>query len=170
LVAVCSLSAAGRHDEGTAETPVLTVCQALRDPARYEGMSVIVVGRSTGTMEGVWLDEQCGLILLIQGRSYPASISIAYVVSEFAPPPRKPAEFRWDKKSIRRALEEVKRTTRLEQRGSHWYAVYGRLETVSPRKGMLSGDRNFETYGYGHQGSAPAQLVWGGKDAWRRLR
>jgi hypothetical protein len=34
------------------------------------GKSVIVVGRSVGTSEGSWLDEHCGMQVMIQGRSF----------------------------------------------------------------------------------------------------
>src|SRR5258706_16303161 len=84
--------------QDTTAIPDLTVCQALRDSARYSGQTVIVVGRSVGTNEGSWLDENCGMNLVIEGRKYPTPISTSYVVSQFAPPPQRPQGFRWDKR------------------------------------------------------------------------
>jgi hypothetical protein len=104
------------------DIPVLTVCHALRDPARYGGQNVIVVGRSIGTSEGSWLDEDCGPNLMIEGHEYRTTISTAYAVSDFAPPPSKPQRFNWDKSLLKKALAEVKKTTRLKS-GAKWYAV-----------------------------------------------
>jgi len=54
--------------------PILTVCDALCGPVRYGGQVVIIVGRSVGTSEGSWLDEDCSLKLNIEGRAYSATI------------------------------------------------------------------------------------------------
>jgi len=93
--------------------PVLTVCELLSDLQRYEGQSVIAVGRSSSTEEGGWLDEECGLKIVKGGREFPASISPAYVASEFSAPPQKPHGFKWDTRLLQQKLEQVKRTTRL---------------------------------------------------------
>src|SRR5579863_470212 len=93
----------------TNNIPVLTVCQALRDPGRYSSQAVIIVGRSVGTDEGTWLDENCGLKLLIQGRSFTATISTAWFASEFAPPPQLPDGFKWDQGLLQRVLDEVRK-------------------------------------------------------------
>lgn len=139
--------------------PILTVCEALRDPVRYGGKVVIVVGRSVGTSEGSWLDENCGLKPVAEGRTYSATISTAYAVSDFLPPPQKPKEFKWDKSALQRALERVKSTTRLEH-GEHWSAVYGRLETAPTHEIKLGNGRVGTVIGYGHLNAAPAQLVF----------
>jgi|SRR5580658_5596270 hypothetical protein len=138
--------------------PVLTVCDALRNPVRYGGQVVIIVGRSIGTSEGSWLDEDCGLKLNIEGRAYSATVSTAYVASWFAPPPQKPKAFRWDRSALRRALDRVKRTTRLESK-EHWGAAYGRLETAPTHEIKLGDGRVATIVGYGHMNAAPAQLV-----------
>src|ERR1019366_6710591 len=79
------------------EVPVLTVCEALSDLERYTGKSVIVVGRTTSTDEGSWLDESCGLKVVRGDREFEAVISTTYIVSESAAPPTLPNGFRWDK-------------------------------------------------------------------------
>ena len=38
----------------------------MRDPSRFGGQTVIIVGRSVGTSEGSWLDEDCGLDRLLK--------------------------------------------------------------------------------------------------------
>jgi hypothetical protein len=162
------LCASVLHGTPSADIPVLTVCQALRDPARYRSANVILVGRLTGTSEGRWLDEDCGLDLTIEGRKYATAISTAYFVSEFAPPPKKPRGFRWNKSLLKMALAEVKKTTRL-QPGGTWYAVYGRLETETTRIIARSNSWVKTETGYGHLGSAPAQMV-ADRNCWLKLR
>jgi len=156
------------HGADLGGVPVLTVCQALHDSTRYGGRTVIIVGRSVGTSEGSWLDEDCGLDLTIEGHKYQTIISTAYVVSQFAPPPMKPQGFRWDKRLLKTVLSEVKKTTQLPP-GARWYAVYGRLETAATRSFVLSDGRTATTRGYGHLSGAPAQVV-AGKDCWLKLR
>jgi hypothetical protein len=165
LYASASVGAADRDAGGI---PVLTVCQALRDSTRYRGQIVIVVGRSVGTSEGSWVDENCGLDLVIEGRKYPTAISTSYVVSQFAAPPSKPHGFKWDKRLLQRTLADVKRTTRLEY-GAHWVAVYGRLETAATRTIALGAGQIATTSGHGHLSAASAQIV-AGSDAWLTLR
>src|SRR6202035_4738436 len=77
---------------------IITVCEALRDRSRYDGTTIIVVGRSSATDEGSWLDEDCGLKLVIEGRDWPTAISTSYSRSEFAPPPQLPKRFKWDRR------------------------------------------------------------------------
>jgi hypothetical protein len=158
----------GAMGQDTKDIPVLTVCQALRDSALYSGQTVIVVGRSVGTDEGSWLDENCGIDLVIEGRKYPTSISTSYVVSQFAPPPQRPQGFRWDKRRLQQRLADVQQTTRLEG-DAHWFAVYGRLETAATRTITLGNGQVATTSGYGHLGSAPAQMV-ARSDCWLRLK
>jgi hypothetical protein len=138
--------------------PILTVCEALRDPSQYDGQTVIVVGRSIATSEGSWLSENCGLKLTAEGRTYSATISTAYAVSEFAPPPQMPKSFKWDKSALQHALDIVKATTHLETK-EHWGAVYGRLETAPTHEINLRDGSVATIVGYGHLNGAPAQLV-----------
>lgn len=149
------------------EIPVLSVCEVLKDLDRYEGKSVIVVGRSSATDEGSWLTEGCALKVVRGTREFGAQISTTYVVSDFAPPPQLPHDFRWDKRLVRRKLEHVKLTT---ARGAYdqWAAMFGRLETRLPRR--LFG-RNSEAYanGFGHMSASPAQLV-SPADGYLRIR
>lgn len=137
--------------------PVLTVCQALKDPLKHSGSIVIVVGSWVGTGEGSWLSETCDLKVVISGRAYAPSLWTSYTRSDDAPPPRLPGGFKWDKPAIRQALAELKKTTRLQHR-SGWYAVFGRLEVDT------SG------YGLGHLNYAPAQLIWPAPGGYLKLK
>ncbi len=138
---------------------MLTVCEVLSDLQRYEGRSVIVVGRSSSSDEGVWLEEECGIKVVNGGREFSPSISLAYVANEFAPPPEKPRGFKWDKRLLQQKLQKVTQTTQLQvlkkiHYTDHWLAVFGRLETKLPQKVGLG-----YTYGFGHQSESPAQLI-----------
>ena len=148
------------HQDGIAASaiPILTVCDALRDPVRYGGQVVIIVGRSVGTSEGSWLDEACGLKVVVEGRAYPTIISTAYVASWFAPPPQLPEAFKWDKSALKHALDRVKTTTRLDSKEC-WGAAYGRLETAPSHEIKLGDGRVGTIYGYGHLNGAAAQLI-----------
>jgi len=146
------------------DVPVLTVCEVLSNLERYEGGTVIVVGRSTGTLEGSWLDEDCGMKVVRAGREFRATISIAYSTGDFAPPPELPKGFQWDKNILQQKLSQVKRTTKLRthkhEDSDEWLAVFGRLETGLPRKVNIGNGRHGYTSGFGHLSGSPAQLIF----------
>jgi hypothetical protein len=164
LSCVGFVGAVDRDSTPASRVPILTVCEALRDPGQYAGKIVIIVGRSAGSDEASWIDEDCGLKLVIQGRTYRSLISTAYAADEFAPPPKKFNGFKWDKGALQRALDRVKSTTRLDYK-AYWCAIYGRLETAPTREIRL----NDGTVGYGHMGGAPAQLI-AATDGFLRLK
>ena len=151
--------------------PILTVWEALQDIHRYDGQSVVVVGRFSSTDEGSWLDEDCDFKVVNDGREFLPSISLGNVASDFAVPLQKPRHFKWDKQLIDEKLRQVKQTTKLRvardiRYSDHWVAALGRLETHLPRtierhtnNGVA--DTN-QTYieGFGHLSSAPAALIW----------
>lgn len=151
-------------------TPVLTVCEALRDLKLYNGEEVVIVGRSALTFEGTFLSEDCepdGLTM-IQGNRWPSAI---YVSGENRL--RRQDTFQFDKELLRQKLAVVQRTTRLasEQKSipkssplaDRWMAVLGRL--VSPatllphRPPHGSQTKNVAGNGFGANGSVPAKLV-----------
>jgi hypothetical protein len=117
---------------------------------RFDGKTVIVVGRSAFTDEGSWLSEECEQQIVAGGREFRPLISTSYSVSRVAPPPQKPKGFAWDERVLQQKLEQLKRTTSLRvykelNYTDQWRAVFGRLETQPP--------------GFGHLGAAPAQLI-----------
>lgn len=159
LPSACILTAAS--DDAP---PILTVCEALSELQRYEGRSIIVVGRFSSTDEGSWLDEECALKVVREEREFPTVISIAYAAFEFADPPQKPRGFRWDKRLLQQKLDQVTRTTHLQVHkdlnySDQWLAVFGRLETHLPRQVKTDDSRYAYTNGFGHLSGAPAQLI-----------
>jgi hypothetical protein len=138
-----------------ADVPVLSVCEVLDNRLAYNGKPVIVVGRMIRTMEGEWLDQECGKNLVIDGYGWGYSISLSYWLNTVKPPLPMPAGFQWDTGLLSSKLKEVQRTTTLRLDFSlrypeEWAAVFGRFDTL----------KKFPHHnGFGHLGGAPAQLV-----------
>jgi hypothetical protein len=153
-----ALLLAAKHDVPQKRVPVLTVCRALQDRDLYSGQNVVIVGRLDSTGEGNWLFENCSLMVFVNGRSYPTSISTAYAESDFPPAPKKPRDFRWDERALQGALREVRKTTALEP-STRWFAVYGRLELKIPWGQRQVAGGTISRDGYGHLNSSSAQLV-----------
>jgi hypothetical protein len=155
--------------------PVVAVCEVLKDLSRFEGKSVVVVGRFSHTDEGAWLDAECGFKVQNAGKEFQPSISVSYASAEFSPPPPRPAGFRWDVALLQRKLDQLKPTTKLRvlpdlHYQDEWVAAFGRLETHLPRTiPMRRSDVRVEIFGFGHESSSPAQLV-SPDDAFRELK
>jgi hypothetical protein len=147
-----------------ADVPVLSVCEVLDNRLAYNGKTVIVVGRIVRTMEGEWLDQECGQKLVIDGYGWPYSISLSYYFGRPPkPPPAKPTGFQWNSSLILAKLEEVQKTTKLwpnprPERSEEWAAVFGRFDTLE--KFPPSYPDKKRPHGFGNQGSGPSQLVW----------
>ncbi len=97
-------------------------------------------------------------------REFGAQISTTYVDGEFAPPPRFPEGFKWDKRLLQQKLTQIKQTTELRiykdrRYNEHWYAMFGRLETRLPRQLSTGNNTKSYTNGFGHLSGSPAQLV-----------
>ncbi len=112
--------------------PVITVCEALHDLSRYNGMTAIVVGRLGSTGEGSWLSEDCERKLVTDGYTWANIISTTYVRSEVQPPPNLPTGFRWDKELLATKLREIQQTTKLRvlkkyHYSDKWVAIFGRF-------------------------------------------
>jgi hypothetical protein len=146
------------------DVPVLTVCEVLSNLEHYEGRTVIIVGRSTGTFEGSGLEEDCGMKVVRAEHEFRATISIAYSTGDFAPPPELPKGFRWDKNTLQQKLSLVERTTRLRthkhEDSDEWLAVFGRLETDLSRKVNIGNGHYGYASGFGHLSGSPAQLIF----------
>lgn len=130
----------------------LTVCEVLSDLDRYEGKSIIVVGRFSWTDEGSWLSEDCKLEIVRGGREFSdPQISIA-----------------WDRRLLEQKVAQLKRTTKLRKYrpskyNEKWVAVFGRLESRLPRQMQpatpLPNGWSATTNGFGHLSGSPAQLI-----------
>jgi hypothetical protein len=138
-----------------ADVPVLSVCDVLDNRLAYNGKTVIVVGRVIRTMEGHWLDQECGKNLVINGYGWRYLISLSYLGSTAKPQPPLPPGFQWDTSLLSSNLKEVQKTTTLRSDGGlrypeEWAAVFGRFDTLERFPGHS---------GFGHMGGGPARLV-----------
>jgi len=105
--------------------PVLTVCEALMEPDRYDGKSVVIVRRFSATSEGSWLDEECGLTVMNAGHEFSPIISTTYIASQVEQAPRLPSHFRWDRRLLLEKRDEVRKSTQLRFLTDRWAAEFG---------------------------------------------
>jgi hypothetical protein len=149
-----------------AEESILSVCDVLEHRLQYDGKSVLVFGRAAGTMEGLWLMDDCGGKLLIDGVVWRYDIWLAYSGSGEPPAPNLPDGFRWNHEELIAPIPLLRYPNKFEllddpdcDRQPAWMAVFGRFETrkVFPKITYASGEtRNI---GFGHLGGSPAQLI-----------
>lgn len=154
--------------------PIISVCEALSDRARFNGKSIVVVGRFGYTDEGTWLSEECDRKIVTGGYTWANIISTTYARSDVFPPPGIPKTFRWDDKLLAGKLREVKKTTKLRilkqyNYSDKWMAIFGRFETRVPLQVGIDGRGKLRGDGFGHLSGAPAQLV-SGENASRELK
>jgi hypothetical protein len=143
--------------------PVVTVCEALQDRDLYNGKSIVVVGRHGGTDEGSWLSEDCERKIVTDGYTWANVISTTYARSQVEPPPGLPRGFSWNTELMANKLKDVQKTTKLQEHGDGWVAIFGRFETRSPLQSVRGGSGQLMGYGFGHLNYAPAQLISGEK-------
>ena len=154
-----------------ASTPVLTVCEALRDLKLYNGKEVVIVGRSAMTFEGTFLSEDCEPDgrTIVQGKRWLSAICLSAEDQQSS----RQNTFRFDEELLRQKLVAMQRTTHLisEQKSipqsnpfaDRWMAIFGQL--VSPmrllphRPPSGSQTKNVPGNGYGANGSVPAKLI-----------
>ena len=139
-------------------TPVLTVCEALRDIKTYNGKDVAIVGLAGWTFEGTFLSERCEPDGYVQVAGHRWLSMIALAGGGQVEPP-----VNLNEELLLRKLAEVQKTT---ERGpgegplaAHWMVAQGRLvspsKLISPRP---TGGRNKAGNGFGANGSVPARL------------
>lgn len=154
-----------------ASTPVLTVCEALRDLNLYNGKNVVIVGRSAWTFEGTFLSEDCEPDgrTMVQGERWLSGIYISGEDQQSA----RQGIFKFDEELLRQKLAVVQRTTHLisEQKSiaknnpfaDRWMAILGRLvsrATLMPHRPPNSSQtKDVSGNGFGANGSVPAKLV-----------
>lgn len=140
----------------------VTVCEVISDLDAYGGKTVAVVGRLGGTDEGTWLDEEnCPRPLQTNGFTWPSAL---WITTGPTAPTRAEGERLIDKDVLKKKVLEVSSRTKLRARPDHdSYAVlYGRLETRQKLETFTYPDGSVHGFGFGHLGSAPAQLVFRG--------
>src|SRR5438132_528561 len=108
--------------KSSADVPVVTVCETLKNLSQYDGQTVVVVGKIVGTSEGSWLREDCDYKLTTDRYTWPNVVSVSYVLSEVKPPPKMPNGFKWDANVLKAKLKQVQQSTTLQVLKQYNYA------------------------------------------------
>jgi hypothetical protein len=137
--------------------PVVSVCDALLNRAKYQGQMISIRGLVTGTMEGAWLvGEDCGpfvakgypwpAIISLDGRSSPRSVSL---------PPA------YDEAADARVEKQVRKLTHGKASVPLIVTYTGIFESFSDLGEAVTAYPNgyIRAVGFGHGCVAPAQLV-----------
>lgn len=138
---------------GRAETPTLSVCQALTERLRFDGQFVKIRGAVVGTEEGTWLkDDACPKIVSADGFAWDPIISVdappATVQSHNVP-------YEYDVHSEARIRKKYARLRRRHSDKCLVFTFSGVLGT-QPEFPLL---RSGRPRGFGHLNGAPAQLI-----------
>ena len=173
LIRICGVVIAGTawaQSTSADEVPILSVCEVLQNRIAFNGKTVVVVGRSSGTFEGTWLAEDCPTRLNTDGYEWDGLISTTYDASKTAPPPSI-RDFKWSQSALKTKLASVKMTTKLRGRGYNdkWVAIVGRFETKERFKVWNRPSGQPIADGFGHLNASPAQLI-APPNGYRQLR
>ena len=173
-IAVASGAALEQESAPGADTPVVTVCEALNDLSRFNGVAIVAVGKLASTDEGKWLSQTCATDIVTNGYKWVNTISLTYERGGVRPPPELPKTFSWEQAIVSLKLKQVQETTKLEVLPQYnytdkWFAIFGRFETRVPPRVARGGDDKMHGGGFGHLNLAPAQLI-SYDSAWRELK
>lgn len=150
------------------EPGILTVCEILSAPLRYNGRMVTVRGTTNATDEGWWLSgDECPGILVTDGFTWPAAISLRG--PEDGPGLRLHAvDFTCDWNARHRLEVKYKRLRKHVAAGCMVYTLTGLFETREDwskfRDVHPDGTVGQGYQGFGHLGFAPAQLLLKSED------
>jgi hypothetical protein len=164
LLMVPANSAFGRDESALPDKiPVLTVCEALQNLSAYNNKSIIVIGQIVATDEGGWITEDCERNIVTDGYTWGNAISTLYMVGSMAPPPPLPKNYRWDDELLLRKAMNTRNYKNSRDLGG-WAAMFGRLETRIPPRVIKYPNGTIGGLGFGHLGTAIAQLISRGFD------
>jgi hypothetical protein len=163
LASMATLVASAQAD-GKKE-PVISVCEILSDPLRFDGKVVQIRARMTGTDEGSWfIDENCDGVLETDGHVWPSEIAMAPAPSLIAPRPLTylhRVDFNFDFGSSQRLTQKAQMLLRTVPVECLMWTYTGMFETRSDwskvKKVYPNGTWIF--LGFGHLGEAPGQLI-----------
>jgi len=138
--------------------PVVSVCDALLNRAKYQGQMVSIRGLVVGTMEGAWLvGEDCGPFV---AKGYPWS-AIIWLESGSSGYREERLPFAYDYAAAARVEKQVRKLTH-GQRSVPLIVTYaGLFESLSDLGEPVTVYPNgyIRALGFGHDGVAPAQLL-----------
>jgi hypothetical protein len=132
---------------------MVPLCDIVKDPARYNGRTVLTRGVLRLTSNGFWLSGQdCTAALK-------SSLGIAWESTLWLVPPSRSEEGR----EFERAISELRERTSGLREPIIWVTCVGRLETKHDIRSAVSLGSDGEPLfrGFGIAGIAPAQLLLG---------
>ena len=168
--AVLTTSVAFGQTDVTRPFKVVTVCDILLDPSKFNGKLIVVLGRFAASDEGSWLvEDKCDR--QVDGKNGTTSNMDVWLNQQGRDPSTQLAMPSIDPDSLKAKLEQAGKNTKLGRHiqyqctisflekdakpecdwpevSDQWALVYGRVETM--------GDR---TYGFGHLSGSPAQVL-----------
>jgi hypothetical protein len=147
--------APGIAQESDPET--ITVCDALRDPLQYNGKIVALRGYLVSTDEGSWLNGDCKERLkTTSDLEWPNAVWVGG--------PRSAAihnlTFERDERAMEQVRKQIAQAAKGLERYRIWVTYIGLFETWTNIKAAVYLDKSGSPRlaGFGHLGSAPAQL------------
>ena len=158
LISPCNCALGQTESVSRDPIPIVTLCEVLSNLSSYNKKSIILIGKLSGTTEGVWLSEDCEKRIVTEGYAWGNHVSTTYIVGRTDPPPLLPEGFVWDHCSIMKKLKASK-DYRDSRSFDGWMAIFGRLETRIPPRVYEDGRGKIQGLGYGHLNGSIAQLI-----------
>ena len=146
--------------------PVLTVCEALSAPMKYNGRILTIRGRPSGSDEGYWVNgDGCPGVVTTDGFMWPSEISLAMPT---LPRPLRlhSVDFTYDWDARHRLDAKYKRLRKRVPQDCLVFTYTGLFETRTDwsAQKMVYANGRFSYAGFGHLGEAPAQLLLRSED------
>jgi len=154
------------EDHSPAASHVVTVCEALSAPLKYNGHVVTIRGRVDSTDEGTWLvGDGCPGIFVTAGYAWPSVISVAMPTIP-APLRIHQVNFKFDWESRRKVEAKSEELQKSAPPRCLEFTYSGLFETrVDWSDAKLRYTNGTWKYaGFGHLGDAPAQLLLKSED------
>ena len=141
------------------QTPLrpVAVCDVLRDLQAFSGKTVALIGRSTGTEEGWWLDEDCPRKLKTGDFEWR---DMAWLQIDNSSESAFAGRMVIDSLSLRAKLTEIRNRTELRSTKETWAIVYGKVDARDKLETATYSTGQIVSNGFGHLNGAPFQLVY----------
>lgn len=139
------------------QIPVLTVCEILSQRMHYDGKLVSIRARIHSTDEGVWLDgKNCPGLITTDEYVWPSMISIQTA----DPETNRSIDFTSSYEGFRKLRPKLLRLGRQAPESCIIWTYTGVFETRATYVKVNYPNGSSSYIGFGHLGSAPAQLLW----------
>ena len=158
LITALVLAQGGGETRGLDE--LLSVCDVLAVPMKYDGKLIRVRGVWEGAGEGSWIEPgvKCGTPVTAFGYTWPSIISI-----ETADSLQRihKVEFHTDLRALRAVNDEVQRKQIDPKNNRTWVTFIGVFETRDYQASDIGSDGRggHRVNGFGHLNGAPGQLL-----------